>query len=128
VVHYLDGRLATGWGYGERLYLQGPFEQPRDNGHDEVRYAVDKELAQNTAVETWTLRHDLAERALPIRRIGSFAPASGVGGSGVSWAGQTWRFSPRDFEIRSRTATRYGEQAIPAEMSIQDWSVTYDEL
>jgi len=33
VVYYLDGRLATGWGYGERLYLQGPFEQPQDSGH-----------------------------------------------------------------------------------------------
>jgi gluconate 2-dehydrogenase alpha chain len=98
------------------------------HGHDELRYSVDKELAQNTAVETWTLRHNAGERALPIRRIGSFAPASGVGGSGVSWAGQTWRFSPRDFEIRSRTVQRYGEQAIPTEMSIQDWGITYDEL
>lgn len=98
------------------------------HGHDELRYSVDKELAQNTALETWTLRHNMGERALPIRRIGSFAPASGVGGSGVSWAGQTWRFSPRDFEVRSRTVQRYGEQAIPAEMSIQDWGITYDEL
>lgn len=98
------------------------------HGHDELRYAVDKELAQNVETETWTLRHHPGERALPIRRIGSFAPASGVGGSGVSWAGQTWRFNPRDFEIRSRTIDRYGEQVIPEEMSIQDWGITYDEL
>jgi gluconate 2-dehydrogenase alpha chain len=94
--------------------------------HDELRYAVDKELAQNVATETWTLRHTVSERALPIRRLGAFAPGSGVGGSGVSWAGQTWRFTPRDFEARSRTIARYG--AVPAEMSIQDWGITYDEL
>jgi gluconate 2-dehydrogenase alpha chain len=94
--------------------------------HDELRYAVDKELAQNVATETWTLRHTVSERALPIRRLGAFAPGSGVGGSGVSWAGQTWRFTPRDFEVRSRTIARYG--AVPAEMSIQDWGITYDEL
>jgi len=99
-----------------------------EHGHDELRYAVDKELAQDTSLETWTLRHNTGERALPIRRIGSFAPASGVGGSGVSWAGQTWRFNPRDFEIRSRTIERYGEQVIPDGMSIQDWGITYDEL
>ena len=98
------------------------------HGHDELRYSVDKELAQDVTLETWTLRHNMSEPALPIRRIGSFAPASGVGGSGVSWAGQTWRFSPRDFEIRSRTIQRYGEQAIPADMSIKDWGITYDEL
>jgi gluconate 2-dehydrogenase alpha chain len=57
------------------------------HGHDELRYAVDKELAQNVAVETWTLRHNMSERALPIRRLGAFSPGSGVGGSGVSWAG-----------------------------------------
>jgi gluconate 2-dehydrogenase alpha chain len=98
------------------------------HGHDEVRYGVDRELAQNVATETWTLRHDLRERALPLRRIGSFAPASGVGGSGVSWAGQTWRFSPRDFEMRSRTVERYGKKTVPTDMSIQDWGITYDEL
>lgn len=33
VASYIDGRLATGWGYGERMYLQGPFEAPQDSGH-----------------------------------------------------------------------------------------------
>ncbi|MFI0423697.1 GMC family oxidoreductase [Spongiactinospora sp. 9N601] len=98
------------------------------HGHDELRYAVDRELMQNVAAETWTLRHDVNDRALPIRRLGSFAPAYGVGGSGVSWAGQTWRFNPRDFEIRSRTVARYGAGMIPADMTIQDWGITYDDL
>ena len=98
------------------------------HGHDELRYQVDKELAQPPAVETWTLRHTRRERALPIRRVGAFAPASGVGGSGVTWAGQTWRFSPRDFAMRSRAEDRYGKGAVPDEMSVQDWGIGYGDL
>ena len=95
---------------------------------DELRYAVDYELMQDTSQETWTLRHNLNETALPIRQLGSFLPGTGVGGAGVHWNGQTWRFEPRDFTIRSSTIDRYGAQAIPADSTIQDWGITYDEL
>jgi gluconate 2-dehydrogenase alpha chain len=96
--------------------------------HDELRYAVRYELFQNTANETWTLRHNLQENALPIRQLGSFLPGTGIGGAGVHWNGQTWRFHPRDFTMRTSTIDRYGASAIPAGMSIQDWGITYDEL
>ncbi|MCT2584530.1 gluconate 2-dehydrogenase subunit 3 family protein [Actinophytocola gossypii] len=33
VMHYIDGRLAGGWGRGERMYLRGPFEEPGHGGH-----------------------------------------------------------------------------------------------
>jgi gluconate 2-dehydrogenase alpha chain len=95
---------------------------------DELRYAVDYEMMQDTSQETWTLRHTLRERALPIRQLGSFLPGTGVGGAGVHWQGQTWRFEPRDFTIVSSTITRYGAQAIPSESTIQDWGITYDQL
>jgi gluconate 2-dehydrogenase alpha chain len=95
---------------------------------DELRYAVDYEMMQDTSQETWTLRHNLSERALPIRQLGSFLPGTGEGGAGVHWQGQTWRFEPRDFTIRSSTITRYGASAIPANSTIQDWGITYDEL
>ena len=96
--------------------------------HDELRYAIRYELFQNAANETWTLRHNLQENALPIRQLGSFLPGTGVGGAGVHWNGQTWRFHPRDFTMRTSTIERYGASAIPAGMSIQDWGITYDEL
>lgn len=95
---------------------------------DELRYAVDYELMQDTSRETWTLRHTLGERALPIRQLGSFLPGTGVGGAGVHWQGLTWRFEPRDFTIRSSTIARYGAKAIPADSTIQDWGITYDQL
>jgi gluconate 2-dehydrogenase alpha chain len=99
-----------------------------DHKHDELRYAIRSQLFQNVANETWTLRHNLGETALPFRQLGSFLPGTGIGGAGVHWNGQTWRLHPRDFTIRTSTIDRYGESAIPPGMSIQDWGLTYHEL
>jgi gluconate 2-dehydrogenase alpha chain len=96
--------------------------------HDELAYAIRYQLFQDTSKETWTLRHNLRETALPIRQLGSFLPGTGLGGAGVHWNGQTWRFHPRDFTIRSSTINRYGAAMIPDGMTIQDWGVTYDEM
>jgi gluconate 2-dehydrogenase alpha chain len=61
-----------------------------------------------------------------MRHLGSFLPATGVGGAGIHWNGQTWRFLPTDFVARSHNEARYG--TLPQHMTIQDWGVTYDEL
>jgi gluconate 2-dehydrogenase alpha chain len=98
------------------------------NDHDELKYSVRGRLYQDFAAETVTLRHHRRERALPIRRLGSFSPGDGVGGAGVHWNGQTYRYHPNDFRMRSDTIERYGARKIPAEMSIQDWGVTYEDL
>src|SRR3954471_14495067 len=71
--------------------------------HDELRYAIRYELFQNVANETWTMRHNLSETALPIRQLGSFLPGTGLGGAGVHWNGQNWRFHPRDFTMYTST-------------------------
>ena len=54
---------------------------------DELRYAVDYEMMQDTAQETWTLRHTLSERALPIRQLGSFLPGTGWAAPGCTGKG-----------------------------------------
>jgi gluconate 2-dehydrogenase alpha chain len=59
---------------------------------DELRYAVRHELFEKPARETLTFRHTPSDTALPMRHLGSFFPAAGVGGAGVHWNGQTWRF------------------------------------
>ena len=63
-----------------------------------------------------------------MRQLGSFLPGTGLGGAGVHWNGQTWRFHPRDFTAYTSTVERYGKAAMPADMSLQDWGITYDEL
>jgi gluconate 2-dehydrogenase alpha chain len=80
------------------------------------------------AKEAMSFRHNPSEPSLPIRHWGSFLPGTGVGGAGVHWNGQTYRFLPTDFQIKSHTIQRYGAKAIPDGMTIQDWGVTYDEL
>jgi len=95
---------------------------------DELRYYYRYELFQEPARETLTFRNNTSESALPMRHLGSFLPAAGVGGAGIHWNGQNWRFLPTDFTARSQTTQRYGAQMIPPDMTIQDWGVTYDEL
>lgn len=96
--------------------------------HDELRYALRYELMQDLSKETITFRSNTRIRALPMRSYGSFLLGTGLGGAGVHWNGQTFRFLPYDFEIRSKTIERYGEKKIPEGMTIQDWGITYDQL
>jgi gluconate 2-dehydrogenase alpha chain len=93
---------------------------------DELRYYYRHELFQEASRETLTFRNKGSETALPMRHLGSFLPATGVGGAGIHWNGQTWRFLPSDFVARSHNDQRYGH--LPEDMTVQDWGVTYDEL
>jgi gluconate 2-dehydrogenase alpha chain len=95
---------------------------------DELRYAVRNQLFEEPSRETLTFRNSPQQIALPMRELGSFRPASGVGGAAVHWNGQFWRFLPTDFLARSHTVQRYGAKFIPAGMNLQDWGVTYDDL
>ena len=95
---------------------------------DELDYAVRLHMMQDLSLETVTVRHDSTQRALPMRQYGSFLPGSGVGGAGEHWNGITPRFLPDCFELLSRTAEKYGAKRLPADHSIQDWGVTYDQM
>jgi len=95
---------------------------------DELRYYWRHELFQRANHDTLTFRNKASETALPMRHLGSFLPGSNVGGAGVHWNGQVWRFLPSDFVAKSHNLARYGRSALPADMTIQDWGVTYDEL
>jgi gluconate 2-dehydrogenase alpha chain len=95
---------------------------------DELRYYFRHALFESPARETLTFRNSADQTALPMRRLGSFLPGTGVGGAGIHWNGMTFRFLPSDFLARSHNVARYGTAAIPDTMTIQDWGVTYDEL
>lgn len=98
------------------------------HAHDELRYSFRYELFQDLSRDTITFRGNEKIRALPMRAYGSFLMGDGVGGAGVHWNGQSFRFLPYDFEIRSMTEERYGKKKIPEDMTIQDWGITYNEL
>lgn len=112
---------------------RGPYRDPATDFtlpemRDELKYANRLAFMWDTARETLAMRNAPSEPALPMRRLGAFVPASGLGGSGVVWNGITSRFNPAEHNLRSHLTERYGAKAIPAELTVQDWGVSYDEL
>ena len=95
---------------------------------DELRYRFRHELFLRPAQETLTFRNTAAQTALPMRTWTSFMPPDGVGGGGVHWNAETWRFLPTDFRLRSHLTERYGAGFTPPDMTVQDWGLTYDDL
>jgi gluconate 2-dehydrogenase alpha chain len=95
---------------------------------DELRYRIRHELFLRPDQMTFTFRNKPDGTALPIRSWGSFMPGNGVGGGGLHWNAETWRFLPSDFVLRSHLTQRYGARFLPADMTIQDWGITYADL
>lgn len=96
--------------------------------HDELRYVQRKELMQDLSKETLTFRNSVNQTALPMRKMSAFSLGTGVGGAGVHWNGFTHLFLDYDFQIKSKTIERYGASKIPADMTLQDWGITEEEL
>jgi gluconate 2-dehydrogenase alpha chain len=119
------GYHVVGLERGEYRNTNPNFQTPQI--HDELSYAVRHKMMQDTAKDTYTFRNDVSQTALPIRYLSGFLPGTGLGGAGVHWNGQTWRFLPWDFQLRSRTIARYGEAKLGG-ITSRDWGITYDEL
>ena len=107
--------------------LEGP-EARLPTQRDELRWAVRGGLMQDAAVETYTFRHSRAELARPLRRFSAFMPGTGMGGAGNQWNGKSHRWASYNLNLRSRFQDRYGRDAIPARMLLQDWGITHDGL
>jgi gluconate 2-dehydrogenase alpha chain len=120
------GLEVVGLERGEPRYTVPDFQAPAM--HDELRYSIRKSLMMDTAKETYTFRNTSAETALPIRRIQSFLPGSGLGGSAVHWNGQTWRFHDADLRMRTHHEKRYGKDFLEPHYTHQDWGVSYADL
>ena len=95
---------------------------------DELRYRIQHELFLRPAQMSVTFRNNASQTALPVRNWGAFMLGNGVGGAGVHWNAETWRFLPSDFITKSHLTQRYGANFLPADMTVQDWGVTYDDL
>lgn len=94
---------------------------------DELRYMWRHHLFQNVKYSTLTIRNNVNQTALPMRKLGSFLPGTGVGGAGIHWNGQIWRWLETDFKLKSHNEARYGKAATEG-LTIQDMPVSYREL
>ena len=101
---------------------------PISYAQDELRYRLQHQLFLQPAQMCVTFRNNANQTALPVRNWGAFMLGNGVGGGGLHWNAETFRFLPTDFTARSHLTQRYGEKFLPEDMTIQDWGVTYDEL
>ena len=64
-----------------------------------------------------------------MRRLGSFLLGTGVGGAGVHWNAQIWRFLESDFKAYSHNLQRYGKAAVSAyDMTVQDYPLSWSEI
>ncbi len=86
---------------------------PPNYAQDELRYRIRHELFLQPAQTTFTFRNKMSQTALPIRNWGAFMPPNGVGGGGVHWNAETWRFLPTDFVLRTHLTQRYGARFLP---------------
>ncbi len=94
---------------------------------DELRYAVRRDLFLQPQTEAMTMRNNATQTALPLREYIGFLPGNGVGGAGVHWNGQTWRFWDSDFQTRTHLTERYGADKLK-DLTVQDWGVTAAEM
>ncbi|QCT18141.1 GMC family oxidoreductase [Jejubacter calystegiae] len=111
---------------GEARDTYPDFSYPRIA--DELTYGIRLKLFQNASKETVTVRHKMSDTALPYRRFGSFLPGNGVGGAGVHWNGMLWRALDADLKMRSTVIEKYGADFIPADMTVQDYPFTSEEM
>jgi gluconate 2-dehydrogenase alpha chain len=95
---------------------------------DELRFSSRHDMMMDVSQDTYSIRNNPSETALPMRRLGSFLPGEGVGGAGAHWNGVTWRWPDHELRIRSKYEERYGKNYIPADMPLQDWGVSGPEL
>ncbi|MBY7144688.1 GMC family oxidoreductase [Virgibacillus sp. NKC19-3] len=95
---------------------------------DELRFDNRYQIMQDLSGETITSRNNIDETALPVRTRTNMQVGTDLGGGSVHWAGATYRYWPYEFEIRSQTIDRYGEDKIPEDMNLQDWGITYEEM
>jgi gluconate 2-dehydrogenase alpha chain len=111
---------------GKMRYEVPDFQAPKEHG--ELKYGIRASNAQDVTRSTLTFRNHKDERALPMRRLGSFLPGEGLGGAMIHWNGQLWRPLPSDLRLRSHHEERYGKSFIPEELMIQDHGLSYEEL
>src|SRR5260370_7933808 len=111
---------------GGQRSTEAAFQVPQVR--DELRYVVRHDLMMNTQKDTITVRNNVSQEALPMRRLGSFLPGDVVGGSGVHWSGHTWRWTDMEFKVRSLYEKRYGKKHLPEDTTTHHSAIGSQKL
>ncbi len=92
---------------------RGPWRDPTAEftptmAQDELRFRIRHDLFLRPSQTSVTFRNNAGQTALPVRSWGAFMLGNGVGGGGLHWNAETWRFLPSDFVCKSHLTQRYG--------------------
>ncbi|MDE1973302.1 MAG: GMC family oxidoreductase [Hyphomicrobiales bacterium] len=101
---------------------------PISYAQDELRYRIRHEMFLRNSQMSVTFRNNANQTALPVRTWGAFMLGNGVGGAGLHWNAEFWRFLPSDFTLKSHLTQRYGTNFLPDDMTIQDWGITWNDI
>ena len=106
----------------------GTWLDPHSFRPDEINNNVRgwPDSVQKANREVPTVRNSLNGPILP--RPAVHAMMNAVGGTTIHYWAQSWRLNPWDFKVHTRAIERYGNSAIPAGSTLEDWPLTYDEL
>lgn len=105
--------------------------------HDEIRYYARSAIAPSMATDPVTWRATDRDEALVLPwSAGPLGvdeplfgmPSIGTGGGTLHWGGASFRFPEAEFRMRSAISERFGQAALPADTTLVDWPVTYDDL
>jgi gluconate 2-dehydrogenase alpha chain len=105
----------------------GPRRAPADMTLDELRNDVHAWLADPKArgeLPTWRADSSAEAGVAPWPLL----MVNAVGGSTLHYPGLSARFHPWNFAARSASVARYGTGAVPADSTLADWPLGYDEL
>jgi gluconate 2-dehydrogenase alpha chain len=105
----------------------GPRRAPADMTLDELRNDVHAWLAEPKArgeLPTWRTDESAEAGVAPWPLL----MVNAVGGSTLHYPGLSARFHAWNFAARSASIARYGAGAVPADSTLADWPLGYDEL
>ena len=92
----VSGLKVVGLERGQGRHTVPDFQVPAI--HDELKYSIRKGMMQDVTREAMTFRNHYREDALPMRQWEAFLPGTGLGGCGVHWNGQSWRYHEEEFD------------------------------
>jgi gluconate 2-dehydrogenase alpha chain len=124
---------------------KGPFwdfatDWRQDQKDDEWAIVVQRKFDHPLYISTFTIRNDMNQFALPVRRytknVQYHALGHGVGGVGTHYGGGLGRFSPWSYQPVTMTQDKYGtdgyntivQNVKGGTLDLEDWPVTYDEM
>ena len=101
------------------------------NKFDEYAIMVNRKFDFPCSKQTFTMRNNSNQFALPVRRytkdVQVISMGYGVGGMGVHYAGAMGRIGPWAFKPYSNTVSKYGTTNLPSDHDLEDWPITYDD-